>query len=47
MPNLSEHDNDSQRERGKRSLMVPVIIVVIVVIFVLLHLIGVVGAGSH
>jgi hypothetical protein len=47
MPSLSEHDDDPQPERGKRSLMMPIIIVAVVVIFVLLRLTGVVGAGSR
>jgi hypothetical protein len=47
VPSLSEHDDDPQPDRGKRGLLVPVIVVVVVVIFVLLHLTGVVGAGSH
>jgi uncharacterized membrane protein len=47
MPTLSEHDNDPQPKRGKRSLLVPVIVVVLVTIFVVLHLAGVFGPSSH
>jgi hypothetical protein len=47
MPSLSEHDDNTQTDRGSRRLLVPVIVVVVVMIFVLLHLTGVLGPGSH
>lgn len=42
-----QFDGKTPPRSGRRGLLIPLLIVVAVVLMVVLHLIGVVGPGSH
>jgi hypothetical protein len=47
MSGLSDHDPAPDGRRGRPPLLVAVVIAVVVTAIVVLHLIGVLGPGSH